>query len=92
MLLIRRGEIVAPRAVGPCAHVDVAVLGGVKHLVDCAGFGETYYAWGQPGHDICVVGRLHFEHIGRDAACREIAGGEFYRRVGLEFHAFVQAV
>lgn len=86
------GEVVVAGAVGAGAHVDVAVGGGVEHLVDGAGLGKTDDARGQPGVAVGVVRGVGLKHGSGHATGGEVAGGEFHGGIGLEFHPPVKAV
>lgn len=86
------GEVVGAGEVFFGTHVEPVVGPGVEQGVDGCGVGNADGAGRKADDAIGVVGRLDAEVFAADAPQAEVAEGEFNGRVGLEFHAFMEAV
>ena len=86
MLLIGGSKAVGAREVLLGTHIQIGMLRVMEHGIYPVDAGHADGTGRQPQVLIGVVGALGLEMLVIDAAEREVAHGEFHRRVGLERH------
>lgn len=75
-----------------CTEEKIVCFFVFEHCIDRGNGGYADGSWGQASVSVGVVGTVGVEHIAFDAADGEVADGEFDSWVGLEWHAYAEAV